>query len=125
MIGQLLNQVISTTTCNNHDNQIVCTFTDGLRVFFFPQSYGHDRLRQPVRPGLHGDAEHAEVRQSRPKHQEQGDGEPRQDEPTDQRPARRDSPTSDGADGVQGGERWGGWDEPRGRAVGCSCVLVM
>lgn len=60
-----------------------------LQPTHFPplQPHSDDRLRQSIRPGLHGDAEHTEVRQSRPKHQEQGGGEPRQDQPADQRPA--------------------------------------
>lgn len=57
-------------------------------LYFLPlQSHSDDRLRQSVRPGLHGDTEHAEVRQPRPKHQEQSGDEPRQDQPANQRPA--------------------------------------
>lgn len=93
------------------------------------QSHSDDCLRQSVRPGLHGDAEHTKVCQPSPKHQEQGGGEPRQDQPADQCPACWDSPTSVGTDGIQGGEwcmfvriqgtlwivemgkkkEWGGW----------------
>lgn len=65
------------------------------------QSNCDDRLYQPVRPGLHGDFEHLEVRQPSPQHQEQGDGEPGPGQPADQRSKDRNCSAADGADGVQ------------------------
>ena len=75
--------------------------------FLLSQPNCNDRLHQPVWPRLHGDTEHIKVRQPSTQHQEQGDGEPGQGQPANQRTEDRDRSTADGADGVQDGRERG------------------
>jgi hypothetical protein len=49
--------------------KILNLFQTASRLSRRQQPNGHDRLRLAVRPGLHGDAQHPQVRQQGPEHQ--------------------------------------------------------